>query len=344
MSKLVDDYYNKRINNLNSLYNSYVSIINKNYNNELRSISTRRLLFNQKKLLINEINKKYDKLKNKLKSEFDKEINNVLKSQQQYKEQLLLLSQNQLNNQTYNKMALLIGINYIDTSNELSGCINDAESIETYLKNKNFNIKKMTDLTDVKPTKENIMNSLKESLQNLNKGDLLFVYYSGHGSYTFDSNGNEVDGRDELIIPLDFNYIVDDELKSIINTYAKPDTNIVALFDCCNSGTALDLKYQMLEKLNYDDITENQLESETPCNILYLSGCKDNEYSLETYINNKVQGLMTWAFLEIMNNNNNNITWRNLLKKMRENLKSKTYQIPQLSSGKLFNPDNAVLL
>ena len=34
------------------------------------------------------------------------------------------------------KAALLIGINYINTSYELSGCITDVNNIETLLKNK----------------------------------------------------------------------------------------------------------------------------------------------------------------------------------------------------------------
>lgn len=339
LSNLVNDYYNKKISTVKSLYISYLTSLNKNQNNELSALNTRKLLFNQKNQLIIQINKKYDNLKSKLNNEYNKELNNILKSQQEYEKQLLLHPQ--MNN---NKKALLIGINYIGTSNELNGCINDSESIASFLKNNNFNdIKKLTDFTDIKPTKDNIMNSLKDILTNSKKDDLIFIYYSGHGSYTLDKNRDELDGYDELIVPLDFNYIKDDELNSIIRTYSKPDTNVIAFFDCCNSGTALDLKYQMLDKLNYDDITENQSNSETPCNIIYISGCRDDEYSLETVVNNKVQGLMTWAFLEIYNNNKN-LTWRLLLKKMRELLKSKSYQIPQLSSGQLFNPDNSILL
>lgn len=226
------------------------------------------------------------------------------------------------------------------TSSELNGCINDAKSIELYLRENGFtNIKMMTDETSIAPTKTNILNELKYLLETSNKNDTLFIYYSGHGSYTLDRNGDELDGRDELLVPLDFNYIKDDELKEIINSYGKADTKLIALFDCCNSGTALDLKYQILEKLNYDDITENGKITETPCNTMFISGCRDEQLSMETTINNKVQGLMTWSFLEVIKNNNN-ISWRNLVKKMRELLRNKSYQIPQLSSGKIFNPDN----
>jgi hypothetical protein len=51
--------------------------------------------------------------------------------------------------------------------------------------------------------------------------DLLFFSYSGHGSQVVDKNGDETDSRDEVILPLDFNVITDDELNTIIQTYLK---------------------------------------------------------------------------------------------------------------------------
>jgi hypothetical protein len=244
--------------------------------------------------------------------------------------------------QSNNKKALIIGINYLGTSSALNGCINDANSIESYLKEHNFtNIKMLTDETPTTPTRKNILHEIKNLLETSNENDTLFIYYSGHGSNTLDKNGDELDGYDELIVPLDFEYIKDDEIKTIIDTYGKSNTNLIALFDSCNSGTALDLKYQILEKVNYDDISENTKTTETPCNALFISGCRDDQVSLETLINNKTQGLMTWSFLETVRNNKT-ISWRNLVKKMRELLKPQSNQIPQLSSGRLFNPDSEI--
>jgi len=333
MSNLINDFNKKRINNLKSLYNTYLSILNRNQAIEIKSINY-KFLFKQKATLINEINKKYNQLRLSLKSEFDKEIHNILKEQSKY---------NNLNSVQYsNKKALIIGINYNETSLQLNGCINDAKLMERFLKNRNFTeIKLLTDETEIKPTKDNILKEIKNILENSNKNDLIFIFYSGHGSYTIDRNNDELDGYDELLVPLDFDYIKDDELKQLINTYGKQDTNIIALFDCCNSGTSFDLRYQILDKLNYDDITENKANTETPCNIFYISGCRDDEYSIETNVNDDVQGLMTWAFLDIMNKNNK-LSWRQLIKKMRENIKGRSFQIPQLSSGKLFNPDSIV--
>lgn len=336
MSNIVNEFNKRRINQLRSLYNRSLSILNRNYINEIKSIHSRLIQMNQRRLLINETNKKYNQLRINMKNDFNREINNILNS-----ENSNIISTNQY----VNKKALVIGINYNETTNQLNGCINDAISIEKFLKDKQFTeIKLLTDETEIKPTKDNILNEIKNIIENSNKNDLIFIFYSGHGSYTIDQNNDEIHGYDGLLVPLDLNVIKDDELKTLINTYGKQDTTIIALFDCCNSGTLLDLRYQILEKLNYDDITENKKNSETVCNIMYISGCRDEQVSLETFVNNKVQGIMTRAFLDIMNNNKNNITWRQLIKKVRENLKSLSFQIPQLSSGKLFNPDNIVSL
>ena len=90
------------------------------------------------------------------------------------------------------KKALLVGINYIGTSNELYGCINDVNSIKERITTKGFtNINTLTDLTIQKPTKENILLEFKNLLINSQAGDLLLFLYSGHGSYTLDKNNDE---------------------------------------------------------------------------------------------------------------------------------------------------------
>lgn len=341
MSNILEELKNKKIKDVINGYNKTMQTLSINYNNEIKRATRIFMAIKQKQLLMSNINKTYERIKTSYKNNLDNQIKTIESAYLLQISSLTNVNNGNVNNGT--KKALIIGINYRGTSSELNGCINDAKSIETFLKEKNFNdIKMLTDETHVKPTRVNILNVIKSLLENSNKNDTLFIYYSGHGSYTLDRNGDELDGRDELLVPLDFNYIKDDELKQIIDSYGKPDTNLIVLFDCCNSGTALDLRYQILEKLNYDDITENKKNSITPCNTIFISGCRDEQVSLETIINNKVQGLMTWSFLETIKQNN--ITWRELIKKMRETLKRNSYQIPQLSSGKAFNPDTIVVI
>ena len=302
-------YCNARIKNI---INSKLSSINKN--NNIKQI---QIYFN--------IN--YNNLKKKLNLD-------IKEAQVQAQAHAQAQAQAQANN--VNKNALLIGCNYIGTQNELSGCINDVVNIQNKLKNQyGFNnILIMSDDTSKKPTKANILDEIKNLLTNSNSGDKLFLAFSGHGTTMKDIAGDEKDGLDELFVPIDFNCISDDEIKLLINNNLKKDVTLFALFDCCHSGTILDLRYQYFDSENYDNSTENAKETETIGNVIMISGCRDNQTSADAYINSKYQGAMTWAFLDTVNKNPN-LTWKELITTMRSSLKTTKYeQIPQLSSGK----------
>lgn len=68
----------------------------------------------------------------------------------------------------------------------------------------------------------------------------------GHGGQTEDTNGDEEDGYDEVIYPVDFRqvgHIVDDQMHDIMVRSLQPGVRLTAIFDSCHSGTALDLPY-----------------------------------------------------------------------------------------------------
>ena len=311
------------INGLNITFNNNMTSLLNYCNSNITSIIKSNLSIKNKNNNINKIknyfNTTYNNLKNKLNVD-------IKQAQAQAQAQTI----------TVNKNALLIGCNYIGTQNELSGCINDVENIQNKLKTQyGFNsIVIMTDNTSKKPTKVNILDEIKVLLNNSKSGDKLFLGFSGHGTYTKDTNGDEKDGFDEMFVPLDFNCISDDEIKICIDNYLKKDVTLFALFDCCYSGTILDLRYQYFDSENYDNSTENIKETETIGNLIMISGCMDNQTSADAYINSKYQGAMTWSFLDTVNKKPK-ITWIELITTMRSSLKTSTYQqIPQLSSGK----------
>ena len=68
----------------------------------------------------------------------------------------------------------------------------------------------------------------------------------GHGGQTRDLDGDEPDGYDEVIYPVDFRHnghITDDEMHRIMVRPLSPGVRLTAIFDSCHSGTALDLPY-----------------------------------------------------------------------------------------------------
>jgi hypothetical protein len=159
-----------------------------------------------------------------------------------------------------NVKAVLVGINYRGTRNELGGCINDVinTSKQVLTEYPTAKIELMTDDTPTKPTRDNILGKLNDLVNNAQPGDTLIFHYSGHGSQVPDLEGDEEDGYDETICPIDFinrrtiivngirrtvdSEITDDEIHDIISNIPK-NVNFLMLSDSCHSGTIGDLKY-----------------------------------------------------------------------------------------------------
>jgi hypothetical protein len=241
------------------------------------------------------------------------------------------------------KKALLVGINYVGTSNALYGCINDVHNVNNYLVSKGFTCQIITDHTALKPTRDTILNAFKLLLLNAVAGDVLVFDFSGHGSYLRDTHREEVDGYDEVMVTKDMRRILDDELKTLLVKHLKKGVTLFVLMDCCHSGTILDLKYQYMDSLyGADKVYPKNLE--TAGKVYMMSGCMDQQTSADAVINNTAQGAMTWAWLETLKTNPK-VTWRELLRSMRTLLKTNGYaQLPQFSTGTLEDIDSTVFL
>lgn len=312
--------------------------LTKQFLNKLKRINDRHL---QKIEEVKQIHKNNNRLSIILGNKNKKHAENVKKLREHFLQNDTLIdnSEQPIVSNIENKYALLIGINYINTNSELSGCINDVINVSQKLKTSyNFNnITLLTDNTDVKPTYDNILKEFKNLMVNSKAGDTLFFQYSGHGFYTRDRNRDETDRYDELIIPIDFIPIKDDMLKKMIEDYLPENVKLFALFDSCFSGTVMDLRYNYLDSLNYNKLTENRRVPILNRDVIMLSGCNDNQTSADAYINNTFQGAMSWAFIETLNSNPD-ISWRTLLENMRNLLKKNNFsQIPQLSSAKMMD-------
>ena len=63
------------------------------------------------------------------------------------------------------------------------------------------------------PTKSNILRAMELLVQDAKPGDSLFFHFAGHGYRVEDLDGDEADGWDEAICPVDYEsqgYIIDD--------------------------------------------------------------------------------------------------------------------------------------
>ncbi|SCU89424.1 LAFA_0E17920g1_1 [Lachancea sp. 'fantastica'] len=151
------------------------------------------------------------------------------------------------------RKALLIGINYFGSQNELRGCINDVHNMHNFLTSRyGYRPEDIVVLTDDQqnmagvPLKQNILRAMQWLVNGAQPNDALFIHYSGHGGQTKDLDGDEEDGMDDVIYPVDFQsqgHITDDEMHDIMVRPLPPGVRLTALFDSCHSGTVLDLPY-----------------------------------------------------------------------------------------------------
>lgn len=239
-------------------------------------------------------------------------------------------------NSANKKFAVVIGINYVGTSNALNGCINDAKNVKAFLIDKaGYLAQNIVMIADdginPKPTKQNILNSFTTLINKAtNEGfNELWFSYSGHGSYQSDKDGDEDDRNDEVICPSDFSsagMIVDDYIYDNFVCKLPANTTLFSIMDCCHSGTIFDLP--CLYNTTY---TTNNTKNKHVAKVISISGCKDNQTSADAYINNGYEGAMTWSFLNALFNAKYNIKLVDLVNKMRVLLKSEYTQVPLLA-------------
>ncbi|OAA35642.1 Peptidase C14, caspase catalytic [Beauveria brongniartii RCEF 3172] len=154
---------------------------------------------------------------------------------------------------TGRRKALLIGINYFGQRGQLRGCINDVRNMTSYLAGElDCKREDMVILTDEQqnpmsqPTKQNILRAMHWLVRDAELNDSLFFHYSGHGGQTKDVDGEDPNGYDEVIYPVDFRqngHISDDEMHDTMVRPLCAGVRLTAIFDSCHSGTALDLPY-----------------------------------------------------------------------------------------------------
>ncbi|KAL6826351.1 hypothetical protein V8C40DRAFT_244018 [Trichoderma camerunense] len=159
----------------------------------------------------------------------------------------------QYSNCTGKRKALLIGINYFGTKAELKGCINDVHNVSAFLVERyGYKREDMVILTDdqsnpvMRPTKANIVRAMGWLVNGAQPNDALFLHYSGHGGQTEDKDGDEDDGYDEVIYPVDFEqagHLVDDEIHFHVVKPLQQGVRLTAIFDSCHSATVMDLPY-----------------------------------------------------------------------------------------------------
>lgn len=239
------------------------------------------------------------------------------------------------------KRALIVGINYVGTGNDLKGCINDATNMNALLKERGFDMIKM--VLEKEATTDGIKAGLEWLITDTAPGDTIVFHYSGHGSQL--PSKVEKDGWEEIICPIDLNWttrvITDDTLRQIFDRVPN-GVNTTLILDCCHSGTALDQDESLeiaareitaslavadgrylpppaniMKKIEKRELVNWTTEKDVNASALLIAGCHSNQTSADAHIDGVFQGAATAALLKSVKANPK-ITYRALINEMTD--------------------------
>ena len=240
--------------------------------------------------------------------------------------------------------AICFGINYENNAKfRLRGCINDVKNIGRMLfAHAGFRDVRIfcDDVPNPRTTYRNILYEIEELAKRSNEENLeiVWIHFAGHGTQIRDDDNDEKDRMDESIVPSDFEksgMLRDDDIKLQLRKF-NPKTKVICVFDCCHSGTIMDLKFKYVNKrVTREESKECALESKVIC----ISGCKDVQTSADAYNvrgNREFSGAMSSCLLLAITDarKERKLNILNVLNKLHNYLRSRRFiQIPQLTSS-----------
>lgn len=230
-------------------------------------------------------------------------------------------------------LSLHVGLNMIDpkhygTDGALVACESDAEDMEGIARASGFEVMGLLKSHDA--TRQAVIGRIEDAAKRLKAGDIFLFTYAGHGSQMPDFNKDEADddGQDETFCLYDA-MLVDDELYELWGKF-REDVRVLVVSDSCHSGTNVRLIREAAETAADLDLPRarvldplvahrtlrrnrefynalmrrtramdegalvRELSQPPRCSVLLLSGCQDNQVSLDGTMNGRfTQELLT---------------------------------------------------
>lgn len=266
-----------------------------------------------------------------------------------------LLSLFESNLHAQEKRALLIGINQYLTNNklvsddcpvivpDLEGCLNDVDAMQAMISTRfGFAQQQVIRLLNEQATRQGILNELQSLIDKSKAGDIVLIYYSGHGTEVRNSLSKEKRGVDESLVPVDywkdksFNPLRDKTLAVYFHKLVDKGVKLTAIFDCCHSGslsrgpnrsTGRSRSVLLPEEL-YDAKDSSILpapETQTE-NFAILSAAQNFEEAKEDQsADGPVQGIFTRSLIEALSRQSVNASLENIFSATRAIIKAKQF-------------------
>ena len=223
------------------------------------------------------------------------------------------------------KRAFMVGVSHYDTAltgyqwNNING-VEDINLLTPVLKNQGFYL---TTLLDDLATHHNITSQLTTFTNKTKKGDIVYLHFSTHGQPVEDIDGDEDDGWDEAIVPIDAyklykkgvyegdKHLLDDQL----NTYIKklrakigPTGFLYVVIDACHAGTSSRANDETVRGTKVGFTYNNKVFKPSPqkkshykieaspkmSNVMYLEACRPEQVNMEIKVRDKRYGPLSY--------------------------------------------------
>lgn len=281
-----------------------------------------------------------------------------------------------------NLYAFLVGINnYPAPVPRLSGCSNDIDAFENYLRGRtakdSFNLH-LHKLIDEQATRQALIDGFHQHLKQAGKDDVALFYYSGHGSQETAPEefwAVEPDHMDETLVcydsrSLDGWDLADKELAYLIHEVAENGPQVVMILDCCHSGSGTrDVARETSVRWAPADRRERSLDTflftrgsggllrsaggtvETRSwtdlpegRHILMAACRDDETAKEYYADGKPWGAFSYFLRSTLESANGPLTYRELFKQAQSRVRvNLSDQSPQLEASNTEDLDLAFL-
>ncbi|KAF8269416.1 caspase domain-containing protein [Lactarius quietus] len=209
---------------------------------------------------------------------------------------------------TGKRKAVCVGINYTGQQNELQGCVNDARNMYQFLmENYRYSHSNIIVLTDDntnprnQPTRKNMLNAMRWLVEDASPDDALFIHYSGHGGRTRDLDGDEVDGWDDVIFPVDYKttgIITDDGVFDVSYDNLRRSRYLFGVQSCHSASILEDLpfEYHSNGQLKSSPVAPAFINAKaSPADVISFSGSMDTQTSADVVQNGVAVGAMSYV-------------------------------------------------
>lgn len=229
------------------------------------------------------------------------------------------------------KRAFMVGISHYDTAltgfqwNNING-VEDINLLEPILKKQGFYL---TTLLDDKATYQNITTQLTNFINHTKKGDIIYLHFSTHGQPVEDLNGDEQDGWDEAIVPIDAyklykkdvyegkKHLLDDQLNVYIKklrTKIGPNGFLYIVIDACHAGTSSRANDETVRGTKVGFTYNNKVfkpsaqkkshyrldASAKMAHVMYLEACRPDQVNMEIKVKDKRYGPLSYNIAQAL--------------------------------------------